>query len=658
MIKLSIIIVNYNVKHFLEQCLISVFKALGDIPSEVFVVDNNSVDGSCALVKERFPNVTLIENKKNHGFSYANNQAIKKANGEYILLLNPDTVVEEDTFSKCLNFMDTHPDAGGLSVKMIDGKGRFLPESKRALPTPEVAFYKIFGLSKLFPHSKKFARYHLGHLKDNEINEIEILPGAFMLLRKKALDKAGLLDETFFMYGEDIDLSYRITLSGFKNYYYPETTIIHYKGESTKKGSLNYVFVFYQAMIIFANKHFSKKNAKIFSILINAAIYFRAFLSIINRTIKTLFLPVLDIVLFYAAFYFIEPAWEQFKFQGQGNYPDTFLHYIVPTYILIWILSLWFNGGYSKNLKFKNTVSGIITGSIIILIFYALLPTELRFSRALIIIGTLSSLFLAVTNRYVAHYLPFIPHKFINNKKVRMVIAGVKDEIERVKRIIEQTKIIPQIVGYVSPTQSSHSSYYLGDIEQIEEIIKIHRIDEIVFCAKNIPAHKIMNTMLNVSCYDVDFKIAQPETLSIIGSNSINTSGDLYAVEINSIARENNIRNKRFFDIISSTLILTISPLLLLLSKNSFNLINNSFKVLLGFMTWVGYYQDDKIKTNHLPKIKDGVLSPVILVNKTDTNQTVFNNTNMIYAKNYTVWNDLRILLKGINQLDRKINTV
>jgi hypothetical protein len=498
----------------------------------------------------------------------------------------------------------------------------------------------------------------LGNLKDNEINEIEILPGAFMLLRKKALDKAGLLDETFFMYGEDIDLSYRITLSGFKNYYYPETTIIHYKGESTKKGSLNYVFVFYQAMIIFANKHFSKKNAKIFSILINAAIYFRAFLSIINRTIKTLFLPVLDIVLFYAAFYFIEPAWEQFKFQGQGNYPDTFLHYIVPAYILIWILSLWFNGGYSKNLKFKNTVSGIITGSIIILIFYALLPTELRFSRALIIIGTLSSLFLAVTNRYVAHYLPFIPHKFINNKKVRMVIAGVKDEIERVKRIIEQTKIIPQIVGYVSPTQSSHSSYYLGDIEQIEEIIKIHRIDEIVFCAKNIPAHKIMNTMLNVSCYDVDFKIAQPETLSIIGSNSINTSGDLYAVEINSIARENNIRNKRFFDIISSTLILTISPLLLLLSKNSFNLINNSFKVLLGFMTWVGYYQDDKIKTNHLPKIKDGVLSPVILVNKTDPNQTVFNNTNMIYAKNYTVWNDLRILLKGINQLDRKINTV
>src|SRR6056297_3201334 len=293
MVKLSVIIVNYNVKHFLEQCLISVYKALDTIPSEVFVVDNNSVDGSCTLVKERFPKAKRIENKKNYGFSYANNQAIKKANGEYILLLNPDTVVEEDTFSKSIHFMDTHPDAGGLSVKMIDGKGRFLPESKRALPTPAVAFYKIFGLSKLFPKSKIFARYHLGHLKNDEMNEIEILPGAFMFLRKKALEKAGLLDETFFMYGEDIDLSYRITKAGFKNFYFPETTIIHYKGESTKKGSLNYVFVFYQAMIIFAQKHFSGGKVSIFSLIIHLAIYFRAFLSILRRVFDRLMVPLL-----------------------------------------------------------------------------------------------------------------------------------------------------------------------------------------------------------------------------------------------------------------------------------------------------------------------------------------------------------------------------
>jgi len=654
MVKLSVIIVNYNVKHFLEQCLLSVYKALENIPSEVFVVDNNSVDGSCALVKERFPKVKRIENKKNYGFSYANNQAIKKASGEYILLLNPDTVVEEDTFSKCIRFMDTTPETGGLSVKMIDGKGRFLPESKRSLPTPAVAFYKIFGLSKLVPKSKIFARYHLGHLRNDEMNEIEILPGAFMFLRKKALEKAGLLDETFFMYGEDIDLSYRITKAGFKNFYFPETTIIHYKGESTKKGSLNYVFVFYQAMIIFANKHFTQKNARLFSSLIHAAIYFRAFLSIINRSFKKLFLPVLDFILFFTAFYFIEPVWEQFKFNGQGSYPDTFLQYIVPGYIIIWILSLWCNRGYTKNLKLKYIITGVITGSVIILIFYALLPTELRFSRALIIIGTFSSLILAIIARYIAHFIPFLPHRFISNQKFRMILVGLKDEIERVKKILDQTKITPEIVGYVSPEQSSDAAYYLGNLEQIEEVIKIHQINEIVFCAKNIPSHKIIHIMLKISGYDVDFKIAQPDTLSIIGSNSINTSGDLYAVDINSIAKEKNIQNKRAFDIISSLLILIISPFLLLLSKNSFNLINNSFNVLLGFKTWVGYYRDDKINTDHLPKIKDGLLSPGVLVNPIGQNPTGYNNANMIYAKNYTVWNDLKILLKGINLLDSK----
>lgn len=281
--KLSVIIVNYNVKYFLEQCLYSVIKAIKDIEGEIIVVDNNSVDGSCGMMHEKFSDIHLIENKKNTGFSYANNQAIRISKGEYVLLLNPDTVVEEDTFKKVVDFMDKTPDAGGLGVKMIDGNGDFLPESKRGLPTPLVAFFKIFGLSRLFPKSKIFAKYHLGYLDKNEIHSIDVLAGAFMLLRKSALDKVGILDEDYFMYGEDIDLSYRIIKGGYKNYYFPETTIIHYKGESTKKGSINYVRVFYNAMIIFARKHFSKQNANTFSFLINLAIYFRAFLSLISR---------------------------------------------------------------------------------------------------------------------------------------------------------------------------------------------------------------------------------------------------------------------------------------------------------------------------------------------------------------------------------------
>ena len=203
--KLSVVIVNYNVEYFLEQCLYSVRRAMQGIEGEVFVVDNNSVDGSLRMLAQKFPEVKVIANKENVGFSRANNQAIRISTGEYVLLLNPDTVVEDDTFSKCIAFMDSHPDAGGLGVKMVDGKGQFLPESKRGLPTPATAFYKMFGLCKLFPHSKRFAHYYMGHLSNDETNEVEILAGAFMLMRKETLDKVGLLDETFFMYGEDID---------------------------------------------------------------------------------------------------------------------------------------------------------------------------------------------------------------------------------------------------------------------------------------------------------------------------------------------------------------------------------------------------------------------------------------------------------------------
>ena len=308
--KLSVIIVNYNVKHFLEQCLQSVHKAIKNIDAEVFVVDNNSVDQSVELVKDKFPFVKLIINKENTGFSVANNQAIRVSKGEYVLLLNPDTIVEEDTFEKCISFMDSKPNAGAIGVKMVDGKGKFLPESKRSLPTPAVAFYKIFGLSSLFPKSKRFGAYHLSYLAEDEVNEADILAGAYMFMRKEALDKVGLLDETFFMYGEDIDLSHRIIQGGYKNYYFPETRIIHYKGESTKKGSLNYVFLFYKAMIIFAKKHFSGSNASVFTLLINLAIYLRAFISLTRRLINKIALPLFDYGLILIGMIYLTNYWE------------------------------------------------------------------------------------------------------------------------------------------------------------------------------------------------------------------------------------------------------------------------------------------------------------------------------------------------------------
>lgn len=252
--QLSIIIVNYNVKHFVELAILSAQKACRGMEAEIIVVDNLSTDGSVAYLNAKFPEIQLIANQKNTGFAVANNQAMRLAKGTYILLLNPDTIVAEDTFHACISFMESHPKAGCLGVKMIDGTGAFLPESKRAFPGPAVAFYKAFGLSSVFPQSRLFGQYHLGYLDKNETHEVDVLAGAFMLLRKEALEVTGLLDEAFFMYGEDIDLSYRIKQAGFSNYYFHEAPIIHFKGESTKKGSLNYVQMFYNAMKIFASK--------------------------------------------------------------------------------------------------------------------------------------------------------------------------------------------------------------------------------------------------------------------------------------------------------------------------------------------------------------------------------------------------------------------
>ncbi|RMG82123.1 MAG: glycosyltransferase family 2 protein, partial [Bacteroidetes bacterium] len=233
---LSIIIVSYNVKYYLENCLLSVFRATQNISSEIIVVDNNSSDGTGQYLLPKYGNqIKYIQLSENLGFSKANNRGIEISQGRYVVLLNPDTIVAEDTFEKLINHLDQYSEVGAAGVKMIDGKGKFLPESKRGLPTPWVAFYKIFGLSALFPKSTKFGKYHLTYLDKNQLHYVDVLSGAFMFIRANLLKEIGGLDEDYFMYGEDIDLSYQITRKGYKNLYFPHTTIIHYKGESTKK---------------------------------------------------------------------------------------------------------------------------------------------------------------------------------------------------------------------------------------------------------------------------------------------------------------------------------------------------------------------------------------------------------------------------------------
>jgi GT2 family glycosyltransferase len=643
--KISVIIVNYNVEFFLEQCLNSVREALSFVDGQVFVVDNNSIDGSVEMVKNKFPEVNLIANKDNKGFSKANNQAIELSDAEYILLLNPDTVIEEDTLSKVCQFMDAHKEAGGLGVRMLDGKGKFLPESKRGLPTPAVAFYKIFGLSKLFPKSKRFGQYHLGHLSEFKTNEIQILSGAFMLMRSEALDKVGLLDETFFMYGEDIDLSYRIIKGGYKNYYFPETRIIHYKGESTKKSSVNYVFVFYRAMVIFAQKHFSQKNAKLFSFLINCAIYFRAGLAIMSRILKSIILPLIDLSIILAGLYILTYKWSAENI----DFPERILHLAIPLYALIWIISVLTNGGYDKPIKLWNIFRGIAFGTLIILVIYALLPKEWQFSRLYILLGASYVFFYFLMSRLVLHFTYSSKFNLSRKHAKRFAIVGSKKEFNRVSQLLNQT--LPHIEDtYWVCLDDFKEENAIGSIHQLDQITQIFNIDEIIFCAKDNTANTIISWMSIIDSSKIDFKIAQPDSLYLIGSNSIETAGDLYVVNINAISNATSQRNKRIFDLTFSFLLLIIYPLLFLCYDNKRKLLINLLKIFSGNYSFVGY-ANSRIDKTQLPRIKKGILNPSDSLIIKDESLT--DKMNLLYARDYRVGLDIRIVLKSFKFLDR-----
>ncbi|TSA42568.1 MAG: glycosyltransferase family 2 protein [Chitinophagaceae bacterium] len=279
--RLSVIIVNYNVKYFLEQCLCSVQKACTGINAEVWVVDNASADGSEAYFKDRFPAVQFIWNKENQGFAKANNLALAKATGDFILFLNPDTLLPEDCFKKCIGFLDSKNCNGALGIRMVDGAGNFLKESKRGFPTAMTAFYKLSGLASLFPRSTVFAKYYLGNLSEKENHEVDVLAGAFMMVPRKVLEQTGGFDERFFMYGEDVDLSYRIQQAGYKNYYFSESSILHFKGESSNKHSLKQLIVFYKAMLLFVKKYQRGLGDKLFGLFLQVAIYLRIIVAVI-----------------------------------------------------------------------------------------------------------------------------------------------------------------------------------------------------------------------------------------------------------------------------------------------------------------------------------------------------------------------------------------
>lgn len=637
-VDISIIIVNYNVRHFIRRTVESIYASkTNGLNVEIHVVDNASIDGSVDMIMSEFPDVLLIDNQDNVGFSTANNQAIKIAKGDYVLILNPDTILEEDTLQVSYDYMQAHDGVGALGVKMIDGAGKFLPESKRDLPNVWNSIAKLSGMSSVFPKSKLFNSYALGHLDENQRHSIKVLCGAFMFVRKSTINKVGMFDERFFMYGEDIDWSRRIIEGGFEIHYIPDTTIIHYKGESTKKASLNYVKTFYGAMGLYVEKHYVGGAGKWFSKLLKVGISVRAALSGIKRLLSILLWPLIDAGVMGVSVFGFSRFWAKYYFQDSSYYDSSKIIWNIISYSLIWAFMLWFVGYYQK-LSWQKRLVGILSGAGAILIGYALLPDEYRSSRVIILAGTIIGF---VLTSFTALLSP--KHKSVDKIKNILIVAD-SARADIISQSLANAQVKSNILGIVNPSSNASKSLdYLNDISRLGPLCKVLKADEIIFSSENLSMKEIMKQMINLDT-SLSFKIAGDDSLSILGSDSKNTSGELYNVNIAYNLEDGYYRHiKRIFDFSVGLILLILSPVLLFI--NSFNLLRllkNIVNVIFGRKTLVGY-RGERNDFQNLPQLNEALLQVPIGRDN--------HSSNMYYARDYSVWKDLEVLSKNMNKL-------
>ena len=650
MIDLSVIIVNYNVRQFVLQTLHSVYQSqLDGLSMEVIVVDNNSGDGSVEAIRKNFPKVQVIANSDNPGFSKANNQGIEISNGEFVLLLNPDTVVEEKTLAMSVAKMKAELDIGALGVKMIDGTGAFLPESKRSFPTPWNSLTKLLGLSTLFSGSRMMGGYNLTYLDENKIHDIDVLCGAFMLMRKSALYKSGNLDEDFFMYGEDIDLSYRIKKAGFRILYYPETQIIHYKGESTKKSSVNYVRIFYNAMIIYVKKHYKGGVASLFVLMLSMAIYFRAGISIISRIWDRLKYPLLDGILIFGALQGVKWLWGNYYFADPNYYEGSPINTNIIIYTIVWILCLAMYGHYSKISSAKSLLRGVSIGSILILVIYGLLPLAYRSSRMVLLMGAASTLMICWLTTLLWNRSLRSKWTLNRNPKLNVLIAASEKNAQVIKDMILSSNPNLQLVGNVSLIENESSSKTLGTVNNLSSIAKEHQVDEIIFSSQDMTYSDIISNM-NVLGNKYQYKIGGENFIGVIGSNSKDHSGEFYSSDLQyRLDQPYSKRQKRVFDIWSSAIILLLFPIILIINRFRWKSISHAWQVLSGKMTWVSYIPKESTHEN-MPTIKPAIiaLDSNVKLSLSDSQQ---HKMNQDYARFYEVWDDQVLLLRNLNRL-------
>ena len=567
--QLAVIIVSYNVKALLHQCLMSVERALDGIDGEVWVVDNASQDGSALWIQQHFPWVKLIASEENLGFGRANNLAVAQSQSQHVLFLNPDTVVPEHQFHEVLTYLAAHPRVGSLGCRMIDGAGTFLPESKRGLPTPATAFYRLSGLAKLFSKNSKFSRYYWEELQPNESGEVEVHCGAWMWLRREVIDQIGAFDEAFFMYGEDIDLSYRVIQAGWNNHYLGHLPIIHYKGESTKHASWNYVKTFYQAMQIYARKHIPS-GAGVFAKLVQVGIVLRGAMSLFKRTAIKVAPPIVDAILSMAILWWITHYWESnHRYVDGGEYPDIFKYVMIPAFQAFWVAGLWLTGGFRPSSNVRSVLLGWLLGSGFLFTAYALLPEPMRYSRALLILGALSFLSVTWLRRLISSW-----------------IFGSRDG----------TSIVAH-VGRPHDGSQSNSIHYHIEPEDLSGAVDTLQINLVQFYPEHVDFKFIIENMLDLQPKHIKFRMAYPEHQWNLGSDSINQD---HSARLPNLSQPRYQRQKRGLDMVIALAMIPALPLLIL--NATFRKMYAAWgSVFLGKKSWIGTI-DTQLRPGVLPQ--------------------------------------------------------
>lgn len=656
MTDLSIIVVNYNVKEFLHNLLVSIEKASAEIKTEIIVIDNASEDGSAEFIKEKFPSINLIENKSNLGFSKANNLGLKIASGKYLLLLNPDTLVQENTFTEMINFFDSHPEAGLAGCKILNPDGTLQLACRRSFPGPWTSFCKVTGLSSLFPKSKLFARYNLTYLDENEINEVDAISGSFMMLRREVYEKIGGLDEIFFMYGEDLDWCYRVQKAGYKVYYVPSTQILHYKGESTKRSSLDETKFFYQAMHLFVRKHLA--TSFLVELILRSAIFVRRIFAFIGRYNLIFISAALDLLFFNFSLYLAEHTYLYFR--DWRGFPDFALPivYSIPVLVHIVIsISLKIYNQHSFSLL-KN-ISAILT-SFIFLSSLTYFFKDFAYSRGVLILAYLYIAFtLSLWRIFYKIFFKLGLPSYEKSLTRALVIGTGSSSVSVAEKLKTRTTGSHQIIGLVASSVKEMSGNVsgfeiVGYTEIISKIIREKKISEIIFPPEGISYNEMMTIVSVCQKENVEFKLAGSDVNFLVGKSSVAMLDKISLINIQyNLSKPLHRFLKKIFDLFGSIVLMIILflPFQLLkiaLKKNSpaVKFINNIPQVLSGRKSFVG--PETEYRPENLYIGKSGLTGFWFIEEDIEENRE---KLDIFYAKNQSIWLDLEILGRTFSKM-------